>query len=122
MIGWRFLYSRGGIVMAAALLKRPWGKLLGLAGLAVVALALFTETSAGDDPPPAPLQKELFDFEDAAEVQAWSNLELPGSKEPPARIRQSEKNATSGKHSLAITFAGGTWPTITTTRVPGDWM
>jgi hypothetical protein len=67
--------------------------------------------------------KVLFDFEDSAEVKAWSNLELPGArdKEPAAKIERSTDNATSGKHSLKITFAGGRWPTLTTTRVPGDW-
>src|SRR5262249_33626898 len=31
------------------------------------------------------------------------------------------ENATSGKHSLKIVFAGGQWPTLITTRVPADW-
>jgi hypothetical protein len=66
----------------------------------------------------------LFDFEDAADLKAWSNLELPGAKlkEPPAKIEISSDHATSGKHSLKITFAGGHWPTITTTQAPEDWM
>ncbi len=73
---------------------------------------------------PAPKTTVLFDFEEEAEVRAWSNLEAPGKgpKGPAARIEQSAENATTGKHSLKITFAGGDWPTITTTRVPGDWM
>jgi hypothetical protein len=75
-------------------------------------------------PKPAVKEQKLFDFEDAAEVRAWSNLALSGAKpkDPPARTEQAAENATSGKHSLKITFAGGRWPTITTTRVPGDWM
>ena len=76
------------------------------------------------DPKPAAKEIVLFDFEDPNDLKAWSNLELPGArvKEPPARIELSSENATSGKHSLKITFAGGRWPTITTTHVPADWM
>src|SRR5262245_52312786 len=66
----------------------------------------------------------LFDFEDVADLKAWSNLDLPESKskEPAARFELAAENATSGKHSLKITFAGGRWPTLTTTGVPEDWM
>ena len=32
------------------------------------------------------------------------------------------ENATRGKQSLKLTFAGGRWPTITTTDIPEDWM
>src|SRR5438552_18264731 len=69
-------------------------------------------------------EKLLFDFEDEAELKAWSNLVLPDArvKEPPAKIELSTEHATSGGHSLKITFAGGRWPTITTTRVPTDWL
>ncbi len=69
-------------------------------------------------------EKMLFDFEDEAELKAWSNLVLPEAKakEPPAKIELSSEHATSGGHSLKITFAGGRWPTITTTQVPADWM
>ncbi len=75
-------------------------------------------------PKPAPEETLLFDFEDQADLKAWSNLELPDakSKEPAAKIELSSENATRGKQSLKITFAGGRWPTITTTQVPGDWM
>jgi hypothetical protein len=71
--------------------------------------------------PPVP-DKILFDFEDEAEVKAWTPLELPKSKEPAPKIEQSTENATSGKHSLKVTFAGGEWPTITTAKIPDDWM
>jgi hypothetical protein len=66
----------------------------------------------------------LSDFEDPADWKAWSNFELPDAKqkEPAAKIELSTENATRGKHSLKITFAGGGWPTITTTAVPEDWM
>ncbi len=65
----------------------------------------------------------LFDFEDAADVAAWTNLELPDAKEkePSAHVERSTENATSGKYSLKITFVGGAWPTLTTTSVPADW-
>jgi hypothetical protein len=70
-----------------------------------------------------PLVQEavLFDFEDSAEVQAWAPLELPNAKEPAPQFGRSTENATSGKHSLKIVFAGGRWPTLITTRVPVDW-
>jgi hypothetical protein len=66
----------------------------------------------------------LFDFEEAADLKAWANLELPETKEkePPAKIELSTDHTTSGKRSLKITFAGGRWPTITTTRVLDDWL
>src|SRR5258708_4456067 len=66
----------------------------------------------------------LFDFEEQADLKAWSNLELPDakSKEPAAKIELSTDNATRGKHSLKLTFDGGRWPTVTTTQVPADWM
>jgi hypothetical protein len=73
---------------------------------------------------PAPASVVLFDFETAAEVKAWSNLKLPDARlaEPPVQIERSTENATRGLHSLKLTFAGGRWPTVTTTRVPADWM
>jgi len=75
-------------------------------------------------PNPPPEETLLFDFEEQADLKAWSNLELPDArpKEPAAKIERSTEHATRGKHSLKITFAGGRWPTITTTQVPGDWM
>src|SRR5262245_4485027 len=68
-------------------------------------------------------ERVLFDFEDAAEGKVWTNLEPPDvkQKEPPARAEIVAEHATSGKHSLRITFAGGNWPTLSTTRVPDDW-
>jgi hypothetical protein len=76
--------------------------------------------------PAFPAQPEdllLFDFEEAADLKAWTNLELPDAKvkEPAAVVERSTDMATSGKHSLKITFAGGAWPTLTTTNVPADW-
>lgn len=72
---------------------------------------------------PVPPEVVLFDFEDAEALKDWSNLEATGGKkEPPVKIELSNEGVTSGKHSLKLTFAGGRWPTITTTRVPADWM
>jgi hypothetical protein len=87
-----------------------------------LSLATFAIAVAADEP--APPVETLFDFENAGDVRAWSNLELPGPapQEPGAKIELSDQQATSGRHSLKITFAGGQWPTITTTRVPSDWM
>jgi hypothetical protein len=71
-----------------------------------------------------PAVKMLFDFEEEADLKAWSNLALPDAKEkePSAKIELSADHATSGKKSLKITFAGGHWPTITTTQVADDWL
>jgi hypothetical protein len=55
----------------------------------------------------------LFDFEKAEEAAAWSNLEI--AKEPAAKIELSPQ------HSLKITFAGGRWPSISTSAIPEDW-
>jgi hypothetical protein len=76
------------------------------------------------DSPNAPKETVLFDFEDPADLDAWSNLELPEAKakEPPIKVERVAEHATSGKYSLKLTFAGGHWPTITTTRVPADWL
>jgi hypothetical protein len=73
-------------------------------------------------PPPVPAERVLYDFEEASDLEAWSNLELPNVTEPPIKIERSGEHATSGKHSLKLTFAGGHWPTITTTRVHDDWL
>jgi hypothetical protein len=65
----------------------------------------------------------LFDFEAAEDLAAWTNLELERTKEkdPAARFERSTEGASSGKHSLKITFGGGSWPTLTTARAPADW-
>jgi hypothetical protein len=75
---------------------------------------------AADPKPEA--DRVLFDFEDEADLKAWSNRELRDAKEPAAKLERSTDNATSGKHSLKITFAGGKWPTVGTERVPDDWQ
>jgi hypothetical protein len=90
----------------------------------VVLLAVFGMAGALAAAPEPPQGVTLFDFEDAADLKAWSNLELPDAKqkEPAVKIERSTDHATSGKHSLKLTFAGGRWPTVTTTEVPADWM
>ncbi|HJZ94337.1 MAG TPA: DNRLRE domain-containing protein [Gemmataceae bacterium] len=67
--------------------------------------------------------KVLFDFEQPKDIDVWSNLVLPEPKwkEPPVRIEASERNATSGRKSLKLTFDGGEWPTVITTAIPDDW-
>lgn len=76
----------------------------------------------------APAEKILFDFEDPAELAAWSNIVLPEGKpgdrprDLPAKIELSTENASSGKQSLKITFAGGEWPAVATERIPEDWL
>ena len=87
-------------------------------------LLLCQDAATVPKPKPAAVEVRLFDFEDPAALKDWSNLELPYAtlKEPAAKIEISDQGATSGDHSLKITFAGGRWPTITTTRVTEDWM
>jgi hypothetical protein len=63
----------------------------------------------------------LFDFEQPDDVKSWANLEVPSEKEPAARADWSAEHAASGQHSLSITFAGGTWPAVASSHVPGDW-
>jgi hypothetical protein len=86
--------------------------------LLFVPLALVAGQAAA---PPAPAEKVLYDFEDAADLDGWANLELPDAKEPPVKLERVAEHATSGKHSLKLTFAGGRWPTVTTTRVIDDF-
>ena len=85
-------------------------------GLIVFLCLLSRPLHAADD-------RVLFDFEAATTVQGWANLELPAAKakEPPVKIEHSAQNATSGQHSLKLTFAGGTWPSVITGDVPADW-
>jgi hypothetical protein len=75
---------------------------------------------AGDNPP----ERLLFDFERVADIKAWSNLMLPGAKtrEPEVRLELVAEHATAGAHSLKLTYACGTWPTVTTAAVHGDWL
>jgi hypothetical protein len=70
-----------------------------------------------------PRQAYLIDMNDAIDLRdSWSSLELRGSKEPPAVIERVPNFPTLGKSSVKITFAGGTWPTLTSKLPPADWM
>jgi hypothetical protein len=90
----------------------------------LLALCLLIAPALAADPKPAPQEKLLFDFEDADEVASFSNLVLPDArqKEPEVKIERVAEHATSGKHSLKLTFKGGAWPTVTSTRIAiDDW-
>lgn len=91
--------------------------------LAIITFVAFGLRALGADDAPTKV-KVLFDFEEPTEIAEWSNLVLPEAKvkEPPVKIERSEMHATSGKHSLKLTFGGGNWPAVTTTRVPDDWQ
>ena len=54
--------------------------------LLVIALVC-VPSFAAQKPKSAPTETCLYDFEDPADLKAWSNLELPDArhKEPPAR-------------------------------------
>ncbi|HJZ59823.1 MAG TPA: DNRLRE domain-containing protein [Gemmataceae bacterium] len=86
-----------------------------------IAACVFTFLSVGLAGAAGP-EKMLFDFEDPVEIAAWSNLALPNAKEPAVKAEQSTDHATSGRHSLKVTFAGGNWPTLATANIPDDWM
>jgi hypothetical protein len=75
----------------------------------------------GADPPAG---KVVYDFEDPAGIKAWSQLPPPGAagKDPTVSVEQSTDHATSGRHSLKLTFAGGRWPTVGTDAVSQDWL
>jgi hypothetical protein len=91
-----------------------------LSGFAFLVFVLTGSVTAAAQP----AVKVLFDFEEATDIKAWSNLELSDTKEkePLAKIELSTDHATSGKQSLKLTFAGGSWPTVTTTQVLDDWL
>jgi hypothetical protein len=60
--------------------------------------------------PLAAAEKVLFDFENDADLAAWSqflpdNPKIPGAKAAPVKIELSAENATSGKRCLKLTFS-----------------
>jgi hypothetical protein len=87
-------------------------------------LLLGLSFAAGQAEPPSPADKVLYDFEEPDALRGWSNLEVPGAKEkePPVKLERVAEHATSGRHSLKLTFAGGQWPTVTTAQVHDDWL
>jgi hypothetical protein len=90
----------------------------------LVILLAISLAAAAPPEPPAVKEKVLYDFETADDLKSWANLELPDAKqkEPPVKLELSDEHATSGKRSLKLTFAGGNWPTVTTTQVLDDWI
>jgi hypothetical protein len=71
-------------------------------------------------------ERVLFDFEDDADLNAWSqflpdNPKITGAKEPPVKIEISGESVTSGKKCLKVTFAGGKFPAIATRSPLEDW-
>jgi hypothetical protein len=70
-------------------------------------------------------EKVLFDFENDADLAAWSqffpdNPRVPGAKAPPVKIELSGENATSGKRCLKLTFSGGKSSVSATPWFSGD--
>src|SRR4051812_8435305 len=70
---------------------------------------LLVPLAASAAAPPARPDRVIFDFEGKDDAAAWSNLSLPKVKEPPIKVARAAEHATSGKHSLKLTFAGGSW-------------
>jgi hypothetical protein len=68
----------------------------------------------------------LFDFAGESAVKDWAPVKLPEiEKEQPAptiEVVANPKAKAEGK-CLKITFAGGDWPTVATTKIPvqGNW-
>src|SRR4051812_2507739 len=78
--------------------------------------------AAAAEPKPAVKEMMLFDFEEEA-LKAWSNLTPADAKvkDPDVKLERLDKHATSGKHSLKLTFAGGHFPTVTSASPIADW-
>jgi len=126
---------------------RSQARLIGFVSLAAAFMVFLTTGHAAAE------EAMLFDFEDQADVAAWSNIDvyalreaeakaaydaaakaaadpdkvkpykplvLP-AKEPEVKIEQATEGATSGKHALKLTFAGGRMPTVSTKSPLDDW-
>jgi hypothetical protein len=71
-------------------------------------------------------EKVLFDFENDADLKAWSqflpdNPQVPGAKGPLVKIELSGESAASGKRCLKLTFAGGKYPAVAARSPLEDW-
>ena len=90
---------------------------------AVCLLLIWTAAASAEDAEPAgattPAEAVLFDFEDVPEAECWSMMKIPEvKKDPPeVKVERSTDHATSGKHSLKLTFDGGEWPAVATTKL-----
>jgi hypothetical protein len=66
----------------------------------------------------------LFDFK-AATARDWTPVKLPElEKDQPApRVEIVPGKAPAASRGLKITFRGGDWPTVGTTKIPvkGNW-
>jgi len=67
----------------------------------------------------------LFDFENEADIAAWTPAKMPEVKaeQPAVKVAWSTEGVSSGQHSLKLTFSGGEWPVVSTARIPvaGTW-
>jgi hypothetical protein len=74
------------------------------------------EGSPGEEP----AEVSLFDFEDEGDIAFWSPVKLPEIRadQPAPKAEWSSEGVTSGKHSLKLTFHGGDWPVVGTSRIP----
>jgi hypothetical protein len=83
--------------------------------LAWIMVASLASRAAADD-------QVLFDFRDPASAKHWSPVKL-SQVESDAPTPRFEIVAGPKANALAITFAGGDWPTIGTMKIPvaGNW-
>ncbi len=76
---------------------------------------------------PASPETSLFNFEDPTNVRDWSAVKLPGVENdqpaPKIEIVVGKTSDRSEGKFLQITFAGGDWPAIGTSKIPvaGNW-
>src|ERR1051325_10248399 len=91
----------------------------------ILALLLLPASAVFSATPPTAVEAVLFDFEEEADLARWAPRPIPEVKgaEPPLRIERVEEHATSGRHALKVTAAGGFWPAVATDHIPvaGDW-
>jgi hypothetical protein len=89
----------------------------------IVAAVLFVTAAcwlAGASAQEQVKQKVIFDFANPDDAKAWTNLVVSAvkgkepAKEPAVKIEVAK--------GLKLTFAGGNFPTVTTTRVSDDWL
>jgi hypothetical protein len=80
--------------------------------------------SAPADKAPDAAEQALFDFKDPANVKDWAPVNLPGvEKEAPTPRFEIVLSKAWAWNALKITFAGGDWPAVGTTKfaVAGNW-